>query len=305
MMEAEEQEGGGKSDGREGKGMKKQDGAQVNANEGVHLDAGADEGAHVDVDNDGDADFNAACPDEFERERAVGITEFVDSNSTGFFGILKHRFSDFKVAEIGLDGRVACISDQLCDQSLLAKSEKGTSVEEVTVESVREAISPIVDDEGFILALYAFSQKQTKEVEQMSSPPLESKESRTKIHQAVRSLFGGLLQTEAVGSEIVIYHKRDAQKDKKRRHDYRNAQQPDQHRYLEFSLYKENMDTIDAIQLLARRLHINSKDFSYAGTKDRRGVTVQKVVARNVTPNKILGINKLFESTRLRVSDIR
>lgn len=47
--------------------------------------------------------------------------------------------------------------------------------------------------------------------------------------------------------------------------------------YIHFSLQKTNRDTQDALGHLSRLLHVNVKDLSVAGTKDKRGVTVQRV----------------------------
>lgn len=45
-------------------------------------------------------------------------------------------------------------------------------------------------------------------------------------------------------------------------------------------MQKTNRDTQDALGHLARTLHVNVKDLSVAGTKDKRGVTVQRVSLR-------------------------
>ena len=45
-------------------------------------------------------------------------------------------------------------------------------------------------------------------------------------------------------------------------------------------MQKTNRDTQDALAYLARTLHVNVKDFGVAGTKDKRGVTVQRVSLR-------------------------
>jgi tRNA pseudouridine13 synthase len=47
--------------------------------------------------------------------------------------------------------------------------------------------------------------------------------------------------------------------------------------FIHFTLQKTNRDTQDALGHLARTLHVNVKDLSVAGTKDKRGVTVQRV----------------------------
>jgi tRNA pseudouridine13 synthase len=47
--------------------------------------------------------------------------------------------------------------------------------------------------------------------------------------------------------------------------------------YIHFTLQKTNRDTQDALLHLSRLLRVNVKDLSVAGTKDKRGVTVQTV----------------------------
>lgn len=46
---------------------------------------------------------------------------------------------------------------------------------------------------------------------------------------------------------------------------------------LHFTLYKENKDTMDALHLIGRMLRIRPNNFGFAGTKDRRAATVQRV----------------------------
>jgi len=47
--------------------------------------------------------------------------------------------------------------------------------------------------------------------------------------------------------------------------------------YIHFTLQKTNRDTHDALSYIARFLHVNVKDLGVAGTKDKRGVTIQRV----------------------------
>ena len=73
--------------------------------------------------------------------------------------------------------------------------------------------------------------------------------------------------------------------------------------YLRFLLYKENTDTVGAISKLARVLGCNTKVFSYAGTKDKRAITVQAITAYRVTENDILRINRACGRDGLSVCD--
>lgn len=47
--------------------------------------------------------------------------------------------------------------------------------------------------------------------------------------------------------------------------------------YIHFTLQKTNRDTQDALAHLSRSLRVSVKELSVAGTKDKRGVTVQRV----------------------------
>jgi tRNA pseudouridine13 synthase len=48
-------------------------------------------------------------------------------------------------------------------------------------------------------------------------------------------------------------------------------------------MQKTNRDTQDALSYLSRVLHVNANDLSVAGTKDKRGVTVQRVSLKRGT----------------------
>lgn len=47
--------------------------------------------------------------------------------------------------------------------------------------------------------------------------------------------------------------------------------------YLHFTLQKYNWDTMRAIKVLSNRLHVSRKRFGFAGTKDKRALTAQRV----------------------------
>jgi tRNA pseudouridine13 synthase len=61
--------------------------------------------------------------------------------------------------------------------------------------------------------------------------------------------------------------------------------------YLHFSLYKENKDTMEVISFLSRTLGVTTKTLNFAGTKDRRAVTVQRVSAYRVSAEKVAAAN--------------
>ncbi|KAJ3167140.1 hypothetical protein HDU88_002477 [Geranomyces variabilis] len=62
--------------------------------------------------------------------------------------------------------------------------------------------------------------------------------------------------------------------------------------YTEFTLYKENVDTMTAISKLAGMMRVPSKKFSYAGSKDKRAATTQKCAVSRVPASRLATLNK-------------
>lgn len=69
--------------------------------------------------------------------------------------------------------------------------------------------------------------------------------------------------------------------------------------YLHFTLYKENKDTMEVLYFLASQMKLHVKNFGFAGTKDRRGVTVQRVCAYRVKQERMESLNKFARGWRL------
>lgn len=69
--------------------------------------------------------------------------------------------------------------------------------------------------------------------------------------------------------------------------------------YLHFNLYKENKDTMEAISFVAGQLKLRPKHFAFAGTKDRRAVTVQRVSCFRVHAARLAAINKSLRNAVL------
>ena len=69
--------------------------------------------------------------------------------------------------------------------------------------------------------------------------------------------------------------------------------------YLHFSLYKENRDTMEVINFISRGTKIGAKKFKFAGTKDRRAVTVQRVSVIRVHAEQLANLNKTLQGAKL------
>ena len=140
------------------------------------------------------------------------------------------------------------------------------------------------------------------------------RQTRSKIHQDIRRMFDSRLETttDGQGSMIIAampeaptFHGRAPMDDGRynSQHGSRGRGRNDRGRggarnnrqggdvrvnrqtqwaelggdYLHFTLSKENRDTMQSISWLAKRLNMKPSAFEFAGTKDRRGVTAQRV----------------------------
>ncbi|KAF8351365.1 pseudouridine synthase [Amanita rubescens] len=235
-------------------------------------------------------------------EADVGISEYVATDIPKVEAIIKQRFTDFLVYEVDLDSNVIHLKDIGKPKSSQNVAESDTSREADTIEDV-DSQEPW--PEHFTTELSTFlSQEKVLEVKQIYleclatastdpsevsrnkgrhqkgsgedkkqviSDPIASKETRTALHHVVRRLFKGKMESETgEGSCIVIRWARQGRGG-------RGASRGTHPAYIHFSLQKTNRDTQDALGQLSRLLHVNVKDLSVAGTKDKRGVTVQRV----------------------------
>ncbi|KAG5189803.1 hypothetical protein JKP88DRAFT_286547 [Tribonema minus] len=74
--------------------------------------------------------------------------------------------------------------------------------------------------------------------------------------------------------------------------------------YLEFSLYKAGRGTHEAIDALSRVLRVKRTRFSYAGSKDRRAFTAQKVRCWRLEAEELVAADAAMQKEGLAVSDL-
>jgi hypothetical protein len=81
----------------------------------------------------------AAIETDLDREVRAGITEYVCPNNLGFTGVLKQRYTDFLVNEIGLDGQVLHLRSTEVEHK---KGEKEDESRKVTNGARKEEVKP-------------------------------------------------------------------------------------------------------------------------------------------------------------------
>ena len=182
----------------------------------------------------------------------------------------------------------------------------------VIPESFTETAKTIMSEEDLEVLISFLRTKvdESKPSCSLGSPQLNGdKDNRKTFHRLVREHFGDILVTDTLeegdSRSILVWikklHEEEQRKFKQESKAafQRGGKRPrgprdqssnvsvgvmmkdpwpkDRPDHLHFRLYKENRDTAEAIQSLSRCLSLPPKSFSFCGTKDRRGITVQSV----------------------------
>ncbi|XP_040268560.1 pseudouridylate synthase 7 homolog [Bufo bufo] len=231
---------------------------------------------------DGDPESFADMMKYGLTELDVGIIKFVSSHE-GFSGILKERYSDFVVHEIGKDGKITYLNDL----SVPADDEDPS-------EDIYSVLSE--DEKKRLEDLQLFKNKESNVSIEVVD---DSKQKRTIIHQAVKGLFPGLeTKTEDRDGKkyIVAYHAAGKKAlSNPRKHSWPKSRGS----FCHFVLYKENKDTMDAINVLSKFLRVKPNIFSYMGTKDKRAITVQAIAVLKITAQRLAHLNKCLMNFKL------
>ncbi|XP_054136799.1 pseudouridylate synthase PUS7L isoform X1 [Melozone crissalis] len=143
-----------------------------------------------------------------------------------------------------------------------------------------------------------------------SFEPDGNKEHRKTVHHFINRKFGKLLETKSFTmtdvndqpSTSIIVRFREKSGSRKR---CAGGFQDKQDVYTAFTLQKENLETLEAIGLLAAELDVLPSDFSYTGIKDKKAITLQPMVVKKVTPERLKEIGNKMEKKGMKIYNIR
>ena len=169
-----------------------------------------------------------------------------------------------------------------------------------------------------ILKLYAdvhaYPKRKPREHTTLESELIPEKSKRTEAHVAIRRIFNSRLETamlqEKPGALSIKAAPPRSQQRGGRTDVPENANGARQKgrvqwdelggQYLHFTLYKENKDTMEVLFFIASQLKVKvSSNFTFAGTKDRRGVTVQRVAAYRIRQEQIMGLTRMAKGWKV------
>ena len=231
------------------------------------------------------------------KEEDVGITEYMSPENPGFKCVLKHRYSDFLVNEIGLDGKVVWIKEA----TSAPQEEKNDKLvkEELTEEKADEIIEnnfkELISSEelnNFNKLIVNYLNKIYQINESIEINYIEEKDKRKKLHEKIREFFP-FLDSETIENKelkekkiVIRYMTKENQFKRRKIFPEKNKN------VLLFSLLKKNIDTIGALEYISRLLHRNQKMLKFAGNKDKRAITTQRISSYNTLPGEIISMTK-------------
>ncbi|KAF5907573.1 pseudouridylate synthase 7 isoform X1, partial [Clarias magur] len=237
-------------------------------------------------EEDGEVESFADMMKHGLSETDVGIHKFV-SDHKGFSGILKERYSDFVVHEISKEGKIV----RLDDLSIPVETEEAApEAEPVECQDLTEEQKQQLAD------LQLFKNKEGNVAIEVEG---DSKERRTLLHKAIKTLYPGLetKTEEREGKRVIVaYH---AAGKKALAAPRKHSWPKNRGSFCHFVLYKENKDTMDAINVLSKFLRVRPNVFSYMGTKDKRAITVQEIAVLKISAERLSHLNKCLMNFKL------
>ena len=250
--------------------------------------------------------FKILLLQKMSTEAELGITEFLNKESSGFTGLIKERFSDFNVHEIDKGGEVVPLTNQ----------DIPPDCEQTVAPDPEVKYSSLSDEQKLLISEVHFSMIKMINKDSDSFDPVKinvsevEKEGRKEIHSILKK-FPNIDSntTEADGVKYI-----EARPKKHFKGGGRRDWPRERPKYLHFTLYKENMETGEAISLLASKCRSMDKYFGFAGTKDRRGRTTQRVSVSMCSAQQVLGAAKhlyklevgnfKYDKTEVRLGDL-
>eukprot|EP01080_Neovahlkampfia_damariscottae_P001574 gene1574-12699_t len=228
------------------------------------------------------------------EEEKIGITQFLNSN-TKFFGFMKKNYYDFIVNEVDLEKNVIRLTTEELPKEMIKKKEekeeKSLNEEELKTYFDIETIEKIKNfHEKEKECLKKFKETNLVENDFILIPYLNEKEKRKQLHNVFKDILESDVFEKNDEKFIRLRYLSILNANKKRRDiqrfQSRSTWPKDLPEYLQFTLYKENKDTSMCLNDISFKLGFNIKVFSWAGTKDKKAITTQRITAYKVDPMK-------------------
>ncbi|KAK9449855.1 pseudouridine synthase [Limtongia smithiae] len=286
------------------------------------------------------------------QESDVGIVGYLGSHE-GFRGVLKQRYTDFLVNEILPGGQVLRVEHVPVQPPKEQKQERTTGEdgsEQVTESSKSEPLKIVADQSAVEEIIKFFGAECAEKAALILTPAsgttmyetsisVDDKDERGKIHRFFRAAYGGRIETGTTGQNTFVLKKSSAFSRQQRGEQQNGGRINRKHgnkrfeggggpkvdpyviehagkraMFTHFTIYKENKESMDVCRIISKYLRKTPKSVTIAGTKDRRGVTVQRASVHQVPVDRLVSLNKalrdvvlsdfVYRDDRLKLGDL-
>ncbi|CAB4285605.1 unnamed protein product [Prunus armeniaca] len=249
------------------------------------------------------------------EEPDVGIFCYI-SQLPGFRGILKQRYSDFMVNEVDTEGNVVHLTNLDAPaetvKEIETKTHDATSKDYTTeIESFRSLVDPD-DAEQLEAIINQINSGSEDSILPIVLSPDYDKSHRTAVHNFFKENFKFLVTDTVDGpdasSKCIRVRINSGGQNSRGRNSRKRKERGDKPLIAEvqmigqrmFHLYKENKDTQEALGIIAKMLGIQPRSFGFAGTKDKRAVTTQRVTVFKQLASRLAALNDRLIGIKLR-----
>ncbi|KAJ1824102.1 multisubstrate pseudouridine synthase 7 [Coemansia sp. RSA 2671] len=249
----------------------------------------------------------------FMRESDVGITQFVTAGWGGFDAIIKHRFSDFFVNEIDPSGNVVRLTsyyDAVDPTPPMSEEQK-----EIASLNVPED-KALAFDAAFVKLAEILGEEDSARIRQLLESEDDEQRSflldreldkgqRKSVYGITNNFLPTQVKCETVDGKLEFIRRsannrsNSGQGGAPQRRDGRGQQWTHDGDHCYFVMQKENHDTMDVLFQIARCLRSTTRSFGMAGTKDKRGITVQRCSAYRIDHKRLIGASRNLKGARL------
>ncbi|RDA94173.1 hypothetical protein CP533_6635 [Ophiocordyceps camponoti-saundersi (nom. inval.)] len=243
--------------------------------------------------------------------RSIGITNRATPLTLAWTGDQRARYSDFQVNEIGQDGQVVHLlqvglsdeqkgkqgDQQAPDQTTETDGQPPVDSEAAKDPSIEVAADDVsllstLGGQSFADGLVRLAKGGDDAAHQVKSEPISDKSKRGQIHGEIRRIFKSAIETNTDDSGAIIAYRASSKKGKRRNRGARGqGRDKPGGAYLHFTLYKDNRDTMDAVNQISRVLRVKPQLIGYAGTKDKRASTTQRCSLRHANQRALAAAN--------------
>ncbi|KAJ4292235.1 multisubstrate pseudouridine synthase 7 [Collariella sp. IMI 366227] len=266
-----------------------------------------------------------------ETEKTLGITQRSAAIDFAWTGDIRKRYTDFLVNEIRKDGTVLHLRDFEESEVAIAQSQQTLNDRKPSAANLKTEEKPKVkslsDDErkavvdllGESVAQKLIELDENVQAKKQMAPQertitfdaVSDRAKRSVIHQEIRRIFHSRIETVADSAGIIkaaparwALNSRASGQTWGRRDNNRFRDQGREYadlggEYLHLTLYKENKDTMDAVNTIARLLKVKASNFGFAGTKDRRAGTVQRISVYRQKASNLIWLNTRIPNVKV------